>query len=224
MSDNRSGYGGSTSYRDRDVASAAAADVLSIADALSIDRFAVMGHSSGGPHSLACAALIRDRVLGVVVVAGMAPYRAEGLDWFEGFGPGGEAELRAAAAGRAALEKHLAESDDEPDFTPEDEAALAGEWSWFIDVVRPALAGGMGGSSTMFSPASARGTSTLPTSSLQPFCCMVAGIGSCPPRTTSGSRHCPSAELWLRPDEGHMSILNQSAVSLGWLREHADGG
>ena len=54
------------------------------------------------------------------------------------------AELRAAAAGRAALEKYLAKSDDEPEFTPEDEAALAGEWSWFIDndladVAAPAL-------------------------------------------------------------------------------------
>ena len=39
----------------------------------------------------------------------------------------------------------MAQSDEEPEFTPEDEAALAGEWSWFIDVVRPALAGGMGG-------------------------------------------------------------------------------
>src|SRR5215208_5259347 len=39
----------------------------------------------------------------------------------------------------------MAQSDDEPEFTHEDEAALAGEWLWFIDVVRPALAGGMGG-------------------------------------------------------------------------------
>src|SRR5215210_6588574 len=117
VSYDRPGYGGSSPHPGRNVASAAA-HVLSIADALGIDRFALMGHSGGGPHALACAALIRERVLGVVVVAGMAPYRAEGLDFFEGFGPAGVAELRAAAAGRAALEKHLAESDDEPDFTP----------------------------------------------------------------------------------------------------------
>ena len=81
----------------------------------------------------------------MVVVAGMVPFGAEGLDWFEGFGPAGVAELRAAATGRAALlEKNLAKSDDESEFTPEDEAALAGEWSWFIDndlanVAAPAL-------------------------------------------------------------------------------------
>jgi pimeloyl-ACP methyl ester carboxylesterase len=144
VSYDRPGYGGSTPRPERDVASAAG-DASAVADALSIERFALMGHSSGGSHALACAALLQERVLGVVVVAGMAPFGAEGLDWFEGFGPAGVAELRAAAAGRAALEKHLAESDDEPEFTPEDEAALAGEWSWFVDVVRPALAGGMGG-------------------------------------------------------------------------------
>src|ERR1019366_4738676 len=60
----------------------AAADVSSIADALGIDRFAVMGYSGGGPHALACAALLPERVLGVVCVAGLAPFRAEGLDWF----------------------------------------------------------------------------------------------------------------------------------------------
>src|SRR5215203_7042368 len=144
VSYDRPGYGGSSPHPDRDVASAASY-VSTVADALGIDRFALMGHSGGGSHALACAALLQERVLGVVVVAGMAPFGAEGLDWFEGFGPSGVAELRAAVAGRAALEKHLAQSDDEPEFTPEDEAALAGEWSWIIDVVRPALAGGMGG-------------------------------------------------------------------------------
>jgi len=145
VSYDRPGYGGSTPSPDRDVATAAGY-ASAVADALGIDRFAVMGYSHGGSHALACAALLPERVLGVLSVAGLAPSGAEGLDWFEGFGAGGAAELRAAAAGRAALEKHLAESDDEPDFTPEDEAALAGEWSWFMDVFdAPALAGGTGG-------------------------------------------------------------------------------
>ncbi len=79
VSYDRPGYGGSTPRPDRDVASAAA-HVSSIADALGIDQFAVMGHSGGGSHALACGSLLQERVLGVVVVAGMAPFGAEGLD------------------------------------------------------------------------------------------------------------------------------------------------
>ncbi len=224
VSYDRPGYGESTPRPDRDVASAAG-DVCAVADVLGIDRFAVMGHSGGGSHALACAALLPDRVLGAVVVAGMAPFGAEGLDWFEGFGPGGAAQLRAAAAGRVALEKHLAESDDESDFTPEDEAALAGEWSWFIDVVRPALAGGMGGfidddlagvGAWGFDPADVAAPTLF--------------LHGCRDRVVPAAhgewlaRHCPSAELWLSPDDGHISVLHSGAASMEWLREHAEGG
>ena len=72
------------------------------------NRFAVMGHSGGGPHALACGALLPDRVVAVVVGAGLAPYGADGLDWFAGMVPAGVASLRAAVAGRAAKEAHQA--------------------------------------------------------------------------------------------------------------------
>ena len=58
VSYDRPGYGGSTRRPDRDVASAAG-QASAVADALGIDRFTVMGHSSGGSHALACAALLR---------------------------------------------------------------------------------------------------------------------------------------------------------------------
>jgi len=222
VSYDRPGYGGSTPRPNRDVASAAA-DASAVADALGIDQFAVMGHSGGSSHALACGALLPERVLGVVVVAGMAPFGAEGLDWFEGFGPGGAAELRAAAAGRDALEKHLAESEDEPDFTPEDEAALAGEWSWFIDVVHRALAGGMGG----FIDDDLAGVGAWgfdPADVVAPALFLHGSRDRVVPAAHGEwlARRCPSAELWLRPDDGHISILNQSAAAMGWLREHAD--
>jgi pimeloyl-ACP methyl ester carboxylesterase len=225
VSYDRPGYGGSTPRRDRDVASAAG-DASAVADALSIDRFALMGHSSGGSHALACAALLPERVLGVVVVAGMAPFDAEGLDWFEGFGSAGVAELRAAAAGRAALEKHLAQSDDEPRFTPEDEAALAGEWSWFIDVVDSALAGGMGGfidddlagvGAWGFDPADVAAPALF-----------LHGVRDRVVPASHGewlARRCPSAELWLYPQDGHISVLNSgAAAAMGWLRKRTEGG
>jgi pimeloyl-ACP methyl ester carboxylesterase len=64
-----------------------AADVAAIADALGIGRFAVLGHSGGGPHALACAALLPERVIAAVSVSGPAPFDAAGLDWFAGWSP-----------------------------------------------------------------------------------------------------------------------------------------
>jgi pimeloyl-ACP methyl ester carboxylesterase len=93
VSYDRPGYGGSTPHPCRDVASAAA-DVSTIADALGIGRFAVMGHSGGGGHALACAALLSERVIGAVSVSGLAPYAAQGLDWFAGMGAAGAGEPR----------------------------------------------------------------------------------------------------------------------------------
>jgi pimeloyl-ACP methyl ester carboxylesterase len=226
VSYDRPGYGGSTPYRDRDVASAAVY-VSCVADSLGIDQFAVMGHSGGGPHALACGALLQERVLGVVSVAGMAPFGAEGLDWFAGMSNSGVASLLAAVEGRAAKERYEASGAEyEPEmFTPEDHAALSGAWSWVLEVVNPAVEAGPGGL-------------------IDDDLAYVAPWGFDPARVVApvllvhGSRdrvvpsshgewlacRCPSAELWLRPDDGHISILNSGAASMEWLREHAQQG
>jgi pimeloyl-ACP methyl ester carboxylesterase len=136
----RPGYGSSTPNPGRDVASGAA-DIEAVADALGVDRFAVYGHSGGGPHALAGAALLPGRVSAAVSISGIAPFDAPGLDWFAGMGPAGAASLRAAAAGRAAKEAYEATGSD-PDFLPADWATLEGEWGWFGSVVTPALANG----------------------------------------------------------------------------------
>lgn len=33
--------------------------------------------------------------------------------------------------------------------------------------------------------------------------------------------HTPDAELWVRPNDGHISILDTAPEALEWLREHA---
>ncbi|MEO3794030.1 alpha/beta hydrolase [Nonomuraea sp. B10E15] len=86
-----------------------------VADELGIGRFAVMGHSGGGSHALACAALLPDRVRAVVDVSGPAPYGAQGLDWFAGMSVSGRASLRAAVMGRAAKERHEAAAAYDPE-------------------------------------------------------------------------------------------------------------
>jgi pimeloyl-ACP methyl ester carboxylesterase len=81
----RPGYGGSTAHPGRTVADCAA-DVRSIADVLGVNRLGVWGFSGGGPHALACAALLPDLVVAVGSLAAIAPYGAPGLDYFAGMG------------------------------------------------------------------------------------------------------------------------------------------
>jgi pimeloyl-ACP methyl ester carboxylesterase len=102
----RPGYGGSDRRPSRAVADAAG-DVAAILDALGVDRFATWGASGGGPHALACAALLPDRCAVAVTVAGVAPYGADGLDWMAGMGDDNLAEFAAAQAGEAALAAYL---------------------------------------------------------------------------------------------------------------------
>jgi pimeloyl-ACP methyl ester carboxylesterase len=64
--------GGSAALPGRRV-SHAAHDVSAVADELGLDRFFVVGGSGGGPHALACAAELGDRVLGCAPVASAAP-------------------------------------------------------------------------------------------------------------------------------------------------------
>jgi pimeloyl-ACP methyl ester carboxylesterase len=104
----RPGYGGSTPRPGRTVADATA-DTAAVLDALGADTFVTVGWSGGGPHALACAALLPDRCLAVASLAGVAPYGAAGLDWQAGMGTENVEEFAAAAAGEAALSRFLAE-------------------------------------------------------------------------------------------------------------------
>jgi pimeloyl-ACP methyl ester carboxylesterase len=86
ISFSRPGYGGSTRRPGRSIADCAS-DVAAILDELGADRCYTMGGSGGGPHALACASLLPDRVIAAATVASVAPYGAEGLDFLEGMGP-----------------------------------------------------------------------------------------------------------------------------------------
>jgi len=88
----RPGYGGSTRHPGRTVAGAAA-DAEALADAHGWSRFAIFGGSGGGPHALACAALLGDRVTRCAVLSGVKPGSAT---------PTPEPELRARLAEVAA--------------------------------------------------------------------------------------------------------------------------
>ncbi len=98
----RTGYGDAPRRRGRSVADVVD-EVVALVDSLGIDRFATWGISGGGPHALACAALLPDRVTAVAALASPAPYPAEGLDWLAGQGEMNVVEFNAALAGETAV-------------------------------------------------------------------------------------------------------------------------
>jgi pimeloyl-ACP methyl ester carboxylesterase len=220
----RPGYGGSTPHPGRRVADVAP-DIAALLSALGIDDFVTLGWSGGGPHALACAALLPDRCRGAVSMAGVAPYGVPGLDWLAGMGEENVAEFGAALAGPSQLSEFMTAA--EPAFahvTPEtvisafgdlisdvDKKALEGPMAAFLaESARHALSTGIAGwrdddlaftADWGFDPAAI----TVPVSIWQgdqdrmvPF--------------THGqwlSAHIPGADSHLVPGEGHLSLINE---------------
>jgi pimeloyl-ACP methyl ester carboxylesterase len=152
----RPGYAGSTRLEGRSVADCAA-DVDALAAALSLDRLHTVGWSGGGPHALACAALLPERVASAATLAGVAPWDAEGLAWLDGMADENLDEFGAAAEGPEALHRFLAPiAADRVDVTAEtvvdglgglltdvDRAALTGEFAEFLaEATRAAVSSG----------------------------------------------------------------------------------
>jgi pimeloyl-ACP methyl ester carboxylesterase len=97
-------------------------DIAAIADQLGIERFAVSGGSGGGPHALAAAARLPERVTRAQSNVGIAPYDADGLDFFDGMDPANVEEVEWALGGEERLvpeleqeaRRVLAQLDDDP--------------------------------------------------------------------------------------------------------------
>ena len=154
ISYDRPGYGGSTRRPGRSVADCAE-DVRAIARALDIDRLGVWGISGGGPHAIACAAVLPDLVTSVAVLASVAPWGAEGLDYFAGTGEWNVEQvslmLEDPAAARAKCEDNRVQmlTQTLPELmeflktllAPVDAAALTGELGQYvIDATRSGMA------------------------------------------------------------------------------------
>lgn len=153
-------------------------DLAAIADELGIDRFAVTGGSGGGPHALAVAARLPERVTRVACVVGGAPYDAEDLDWYAGMDPVNVREFGWAVAGEdtlaAELEREaqewLTKVDDGPaavlgdvDLSESDRAVLddPGFQEVSLTPLARCLPRGIGAGWMTISPSSSLGGSTL---------------------------------------------------------------
>jgi pimeloyl-ACP methyl ester carboxylesterase len=173
--------GRATPAPDRSVADAAA-DVRTVADALGVEKLAVWGISGGGPHALACAALLADRVVAVASLASVAPTDGEGLDWLDGMGELNLEEFAVTRQGREALAAYL-EPKGREDATAEgiveelqsllsdaDAAVLTGELGEYLaenmnEAVRPGIDGWLDDDLAFDRGASQSRTSACPSSS-----------------------------------------------------------
>jgi pimeloyl-ACP methyl ester carboxylesterase len=102
----RPGYGGSTRAPGR-IVNDCVADVVELINSLGIGRFAVVGGSGGGPHSLAVAAGLPQRITRAACVVGIAPYDVLGEQWLAGMDPQNVKEFGWALAGEATLRVEL---------------------------------------------------------------------------------------------------------------------
>lgn len=98
----RPGYGSSTRRPGRSVGDDAD-DAAAVLDHVGADTAVTLGWSGGGPHALASAALLPDRIRAAATIAGVAPYPADGIDFLEGMGKENIDEFNAALEGPDAL-------------------------------------------------------------------------------------------------------------------------
>lgn len=218
VSFDRPGYGGSDVAPGRTIASIAD-DAAAVADALGIGRFAVAGYSGGGSCALGCAAVLGDRVRAVLSLAAIAPYGADGLDWFAGMIPSGVAALGTAAAGRevrAALEASGFAYDCE--FTQADLAVFKGPRGWLGKVSEPALAAGPYGQ--IDDDVSCTHDWGCDPADISAPVLLMHGTDDRVIPAAHGSwlaARCPAAELRLIPGDSHFTIVTRAEEGLEWL-------
>lgn len=102
----RAGYGKSDRNPGRRVVDLVP-DVRALADALGFDTFAACGGSGGGPHVLAVAALLPERLTRVACIVGIAPYESLGANWTAGMDPMNVKEFGWALEGEDRLVEEL---------------------------------------------------------------------------------------------------------------------
>ena len=231
----RPGYGGSSPQPGRTVADCAG-DVRAICAELGIDRLAMWGISGGGPHVLACAALLPDLVTAAASLASLAPYGAEGLDYFVGMGQDNVDETRLfltdEAASRAKMDKDREEllatspadaaKGIESLLTPTDAAVLHGELAeYLVSSAQDGLAPGSQGwweDNCMISPwGFDLADIAVPVLLLHGRQDMFVPFG----HGEWLAAHIPNVEAWLLDDDGHLTLLQNRVPEVhAWLSEH----
>jgi pimeloyl-ACP methyl ester carboxylesterase len=230
----RPGYGESSPQPGRTVADCAA-DVRAICAELGIDRIATWGISGGGPHVLACAALLPDLVTAAASLASLAPFDAAGLDYFAGMGRGNADDIRLFLTDEAAARKKLDKDREQilavplenvaggidPALTPADAAAMLGElYEFMLSCTQDALAPGSQGwwdDNCMFRPWGF----DLADIAVPVLLLYGSQDMSVPPGHGQWlAAHIPGVEARLLDDDGHLTIPTHVPEVHAWLSAH----
>jgi pimeloyl-ACP methyl ester carboxylesterase len=229
------GYGGSTPQPGRAVADCAA-DVTAICAALEIDTLAIWGLSGGGPPVLACAALLPDLVIAAAALASFAPYRAEGLDWFDGMDPAVADAYRLAFTDPDAVRAGLDEARKgtlattasslaelwAPFLSPADAAVLTGELAEYTsrtnhEALAPGSQGWWDDSYGLIHP-----WGFEPVDISVPVLLLHGRQDKFVPFAHGQwlSTHIPGVEARLLDDDGHLTLLEHRVSEVhSWLRQ-----
>ncbi|WP_433367107.1 alpha/beta fold hydrolase [Actinoplanes sp. CA-142083] len=232
----RPGYATSTPHPGRRVADVAA-DTAALMDALGAPTFVTVGWSGGGPHALACAALLPSRCLAAATIAGVAPFNAEGLDWLDGMGQENVVEFSAAMAGRDSLDAFLTNA-AQPLKSVEPAAMIAAFGDLISEVDKRALIdGGLAAYlAASFQASVSTGIAGWREDDLafaEDWGFDLAGI-KVPVSLWQGDQdrmvpfahgrwlaeHLPTADVHLVPGEGHLSLIANFGTIVGYLRDH----
>ncbi|HKB28507.1 MAG TPA: alpha/beta fold hydrolase, partial [Candidatus Limnocylindrales bacterium] len=225
----RAGYGGSTRRPGRSVADVAD-DVGTVLDHIGATQCYEIGFSGGGPHCLATAALMPERVKAGAVVGSVAPFGAVGLEYLAGMGAENIEEFGAALAGSETLQAFLDGwlpsfvtvsgeqiADALGDLVPPvDRAALTGDFAESVAAdIRQGLSGGIWGwhdDDLAFVRPWGFDLTTLRV----PFALWQGEEDRMVPFAHGAwlAHHVPGVRAHLLPDHGHLSL---AVASLGWI-------
>jgi pimeloyl-ACP methyl ester carboxylesterase len=232
----RPGFGRSSPQPGRAIADCAA-DVRAICTELGIDRLATWGYSGGGPHALACAALLPDLVTAAASLASLAPIDAEGLDYFADMGQNNVDDIRLFLTDEAAARKKLDEEREEflavsPDdvtmgmeslLSPTDAAAVlhGGHHEFMLSSLQQGLAPGNQGwwdDNCLLRPwGFDLGEIAVPVLLLHGR----QDLFSPPAHGEWLAKHIPGVEARMLDDDGHVTLHEDRVPEVhAWLSEH----
>ncbi|GAA0453645.1 hypothetical protein Ade02nite_01900 [Paractinoplanes deccanensis] len=233
----RPGYAGSTPHPGRRVADVAG-DVAALLEGLGAEHFVTVGWSGGGPHALACAARLPGRCLGAALLAGVAPYRAPGLDWLAGMGEENIAEFGAAAHGVPELNAFLTRMADGLErvtgadvadaygdlLSGVDRGALTGEFADYLaESSRYAVSAGIAG--WREDDLAFLADWGFPLEEIRVPVAVWQGDQDRMVPPAHGhwlAAHVPGAEAHLLPEQGHLSLLAEIDAVLESLLAHSN--